>query len=804
MKMLPVILLCLCGCVAAVDPDEAAPVAATVDESITATEQGQQREVQTLARMLGDPDRAASTRSEAAQLLLTKPQNQAKEMLIGFLTDQMNPSARIAVARAIADIGATDTTFVDPLFDMLADDQEPVRSAAAAALGAYDDQAVLAALCRVARDTDTAEPTRLAAAAGLSRRMDKRAVETLIDLLADPEPSLRAASQAALAKLTGIHTFGASRPHWLAWWRANRDKPRQQWLAEQIDTLTRQSENQQRRLNDLQTRLDAALVKLYAATAPSGQAEMVTALLRDPLPEVRLVGLRLASNRVAAGEPSTEDAATVVRSLLSDQSPDVRTNAARLAADLNDAEAAQLIVSRLSVEAEVATRTALIAALGVLGDGEAVGVLMAALIDEPDTVAVEAALAIERLAGRAQLPAVQTDAIVAAVIERHGNSHRSQPRLRRALLSAMRAIGRSEFAPVMRSALADPVASIRLEAIRGLQSLNVAEAAADIAPLAADPDRGVRQAAITTLGALGDPGHLTAVLARTDRDTETDPVIRQRAWETALTLLDKVDDDQLARIATELTGRPDALEYQIRLLEMLAARLDTDKPRQAEARLQLADALLAAGRPVEAADILAETYADAGDHPQAKLLWPAWMRALLAADDAACLTHMADQADQSLFDDAVDLLTQRLAALASAKKYASLIALADAARKHLADRLPPGQLDLIETLRSEATERQQEADRARAAKLISTLTSAEADLRSEAEASLLTMKTRAVAPLVERLRIDLAADAPDIQLQQRIVGLLGALAPELTGFDESADAASKAKVVGAWLAQLGS
>jgi hypothetical protein len=179
------------------------------------------------------------------------------------------------------------------------------------------------------------------------------------------------------------------------------------------------------------------------------------------------------------------------------------------------------------------------------------------------------------------------------------------------------------------------------------------------------------------------------------------------------------------------------------------------------------------------------------------------MKALLAADDTACPTHMTDQKDQNLFDVSVDLLTQRLADLATAGNYLPLIALADAARKHLAERLPPDRLDQIDTLRGEALEQQQEADRARAAKLISALTSAEADQRSEAETSLLAMRIGAVAPLVERLQADLAADAPDVQLQQRIIELLGTLAPDLTGFDESADTATKAKIVNDWLAQMG-
>jgi len=557
-------------------------------------------------------------------------------------------------------------------------------------------------------------------------------------------------------------------------------------------------------VSDLQARLDVAVGRLYVATPASNRAAMVMDLLADPLSEVRLVGLRLATERVANGEPVADGVAAVVRSLLSDRDVRVRTKAALLAADLADPEAVELIMARLDVEVAVEARTALIAALGALGDDRAVDVLLTALVDEPDEAAIEAALALERMVGSVQLTEQQTTTAVAVITERYAENSGSPPRLRRALLSAMRAVDRPEFAAAMRSALADPVATIRLEAIRGLQTLQGIEPAADIAPLAADPDRGVRQAAVTTLGALGDPTHLPAVLARTNADAEPDPVVRQHAWDTALALVAQVDDDRLAKLIADLADRPDALEYRIRMLETLVDRLADDESRRTRTRLQLAEALLAAHRTAEAADILAGAHAEAADSSQADEVWLAWIKALLAAEDLACLTHMAGQEDADLFDDAVELLLRRLADLNAAQRYSPLLALADAAAERLADRLDERVARRIRALQTDAAQRRQAADRDRIARLIASLADAEAAQRDEAAASLRAMGKRAVEPMVRHLRNDLNAEKPNAALQQRLVELLGQLDAELTGFDEAADVAEKVKLVDQWLAQLGS
>ncbi|MFW6146350.1 MAG: HEAT repeat domain-containing protein, partial [Planctomycetota bacterium] len=563
----------------------------------------------------------------------------------------------------------------------------------------------------------------------------------------------------------------------------------------------RQTETQQRHVTALAERLDAALRQLYAATPDAGRQDMIPELLRGTLPETRKTGLALAAKRVAASEPLADETAGLVRGLLDDDDPAVRTAAARLAADLKDEQAAELIMDRLDAETVAEVRSALIAALGAIGDARALDVLVKTVTAGGNGEAVQAALAVERLVTHAP-PADERAAKVAEVlIDRYARSPTSQSDLRRALLRAMRALNHPAFAEVMGSALSDPEAPIRLEAMRGLARLGVTDAADAIARLTADSDRGVRQAAIATLAELGTPAHVEAVLGRTHPDVESDPVVRRRAWQTVPMLMNAADNEAVTRIIDHLADRPDAQPCRIRLMGMLIDRLAADKPRQVAVRMQLAEVLRTEGRPAEAADMLAEALPIAGGDV-ARDVWLAWVEAMLAADDLAVLTAMHDQADDALFAAAVERLVNRLAALRDAGRHEQMAALTEAARSRLGERLTEAQQTALRSIRDGGSTRPSEDAAARVDKLVAALASDDATRREEAEAALLAMEDRAVRPLLLRLRENLAAGQGDTDLQTRLAKILTTLAPDLTGFDDTADQAARLDLVDRWIAQL--
>ncbi|NLF31176.1 MAG: hypothetical protein GX591_09865 [Planctomycetes bacterium] len=793
MRMIHIILLGLCGCVSA---------GAVQGAAAAAPSEREQRQLLTFSRMLTDPARSAETKYDAASLLLGREDQAAASVLAGVLADAGNPSSQTAVARAIADMAAGCEAFVDPLLAMLDSADPAVRQAAAAALGTYTDEAVLARVAQRAADPGAPEPTRLTAIESLSRRIDAQSVETLIALLESPQPTIQAAAAAALQQLTGMRQFGADPLRWRYWWQANQSKPRQQWLADQVEALTRQTDAQQRHIAALTERLDAALRSLYTATPDAGRQALILQLLRDTLPQTRQTGLQLAARRVAAAEPLAAETAPIVRALLADDDPAVRTAAARLAADLKDDQAVTLIMDRLNAEPATEVRTALIAALGTIGDARALDVLLETVAARPNGEAKEAALAVERLVTKTPPADERVQRVVDVLTARYAGSGASQPDLRRNLLRAMRAMKRPAFVEVMCSALKDPEANIRMEAIGGLAALGITDAADAIAALTADSDRGVRQAAIDTLAALGNASHVEAVLARTRPDVETDPVVRQQAWKTVPVLMDKADNEAFAALVDQLADRPDARKQRIVLMGTLIRRLAADKPRQVALRLQLAQALRADDRPAEAVDVLAKALPIAAAGDEARTVWLAWVDALLAADDATVLAIMNDQADGALFAAAVERLVDRLTALRRAGQDQVMATLADAAESRLAGRLTEAQQAAIGSLRANGSRPAADAD-PRMAELLAALAAADAAQRDQAEAALLTMQDRPVRPLLLRLRQELAAARPDSDCQTRLLRILAAVAPQLTGFDAAADRAAQLELIDRWIAQFG-
>lgn len=767
-----------------------------------------QIELQTLTRQLMDPDRAVQTKFEAASLLLAKPYPEATKALEGLLADKSNRSARLAIAKAMSSTGLGKPEFADPLFDMLGDPDPATREAAAGAMTSCKAAWVLDRLARLVNDGRTEETVRLSGIAALSRILDKRSVDTLITLLEAGETNLRAPSAEALAKLTGIPGFGADAVRWRGWWVQNKDKSRQDWLADLSISLTRQNAALEGDAGKLRARLGAALTDLYNTTAAADREALLLGFLKDPLDDVRLIGLQLTTRLASTDPPAAGKMSGLVRMLLNDEDAQIRSASAALIPMLNDPQASQVLMRQLEAESVDAVRRALITALGTLRVPEATDLLLRALADESNATAMAAAVAIERLAEKAPLPDARVQQAVEAITTRYNKCEPSQSDLREALLGAMGVLGRAEFSPVMCQALEDKVATIRLAAVRGLQQMNSPASAKVIAPLVSrDPDRGVRQAAITALGALGSLDHLDTILDRTRDESEKDLAVRQRAWETVLTLLSKAELEDIEMRSSALADRADARDYRIRMLAMMVARL-ADKPdRQIEVQTEMAETLLSAGRPAEAAQQFAlVNKALASDPKRAGEVWIPWISSLLAADDGSALAFMADQADKGMFDQAVYLLMKRLATLQSAGKYETIQTLAEQVPVRLKDKLPPERLQDVQLALKEARDQQFKADRARVGHLVLQLSTGD-DLASKAARTELDgMGKRAVPLLVEHMRTSVTtqpATANSPTVEKTIVQLLAKLAPDLTGYDPTAAPPDKAKTLDRWMKELG-
>lgn len=671
--------------------------------------------LQAYERQLRDPDRDAQTKLEAATLLLGQPSAEATALLVQFLTDATNQPAQLAVARAVTAAGQGHEELVPALFAMLRDKEPTVRAAASGALGIYRSTAVLQGLADLARDTQADEPARTAAVQALSRFLDKAAVDALIGLLDDREPNVRTAAAEALTRLTGIRAFGADGTRWREWWLANKDKSRQQWLDDLLESLVRQNATVEEQRTRLASRLATAMNELYAATPAADRPARLLAYLRDPVADVRLVGLQLTSQRQASAEPVAPETARLLETLLVDQDPRVRAESARLTAALKGPAAMPVLVQCLQSETADIVREAIVAGIGTLGDPSTVDLLLAALAKEPNGAAVAAANAISRLADRTPLTPEQAQAVASVAIERYGRSQPSQARLREALLAAMAAAGRPESAEVVRSALRQEPATVRVAAIRGLQRLNDTDSVPLLAAMIgsgaqADADRGVRQAAVMALATLGGLDQLQAVLRCTDSQVEGDQGVRTAAWEATINLLTNASVEQVGSVAAGLADRSDAGLFHVRVLRLQLDKLADDPRAQIDVRVRLARALQAAGLPLEAPKELAlACQAATPDSEQGRQVWLLWMDSLLQTNDPLVLNYMAEQRDAALFTTAAEAMMRRLATLETDGQTDAIAVLCDQALVRLADRLAAGQRDELRRLLGEARARQSQA-----------------------------------------------------------------------------------------------
>lgn len=786
-KACQLLLLCLCGCAAA-----GGPPAPAAPAPIAAADQA---ELNTLSDMLCAADSSPKTRYQAATLLLAKSHPRAGEILLQALADRFRRPAGVAVALAVAQSGQCRAEFVVPLFAMIGDPDAAVCQSAAAALSQSRDAAVRKKLCDMAGDNSLSNVPRLACIAAMGRMLDTPSIETMVTLLDDPSADIRMGSADSLSRLTGIRGLAGDSTAWRAWWKENEGKPHEQWLADMAEGLSHQNAQLQGELLAVRRRLADATRLCHESTPAPKRGEMVLAMLQDPLVEVRLLGLELATRQLAAREPLAPGAGEAVRTLVDDGEPSVRAAAAMLMAGLQLPGTDAVLLGRLKLEPAADVRIALIKSLAAMRVGEAFDPILAELAGPGDSQAAAAAAAIGKLAEAGALSDSQV-ARAAEVISRRYKQAQETETVRTALLAVMRILGRSEFAPVIREALSDKAPAVRLEAVRALGVIRAATAE-DVAPLTQDPDRGVRQAAMETLAVLGDTRSISVVLDRT-LAAEADPAVRQKAWETLVSLLDKADTEKVAAVAKGLADRPEAREYRIRVLTLLVDRYKNDPAARAGTQAELGELLLAADQPARAAEALAAAYPAAADGRRGRL-WLMWVEALLWADDPSALTQMSEQRDGELFTAAVERLCQRLEVLRAAERYPAAVVLADQALARLGDRLAATSREGITAWRADCDRRGHEADAARVAGLLKALNSPDTTAGDQARRELLAMGKRATLPMVEQFRSSIGDEAARGQMEKNVPALLSVIDSRFTGYDPAAPLDERTRVVEAWL-----
>ncbi len=765
----------------------------------------EQAEIETLKGQLADSGRSAKTKIEAAALLLNRNDPQGVAVLQRFLIDSGNRPGQLAVAEAITRNGGGPSVLIEPLFDLLLGEEPSVRVAAGRALAAYKDQEVREMLVNLTSDQEHDRQIRLVAIRSLQTVSAKSVVEAMVALLADSDRQISEAAAESLAKLTNITAFGNDTERWKLWWKRNRKKDRSEWLLDFTEALSAANTELEAENTRLRERLSQAMTDLYTATPPAQQEAVLLGFLRDPLAEVRLVATGLSDRKITTNEGISEQLVLEVREMLSDADARCRRSAAMLLANLGDADSVTALLERLKVEQASSVREGLLMALGQSRDPRALPIMLTEIASPDSRTSAAAALALGRIV-EVHPPDADTKANAVDALNNRcalADKGSDDAPLREALLTAMGKVGDKDFVTGLLEGLKDEAATVRLAAVNALAKVADEAAAPKLRPLVdADPDRGVREAAVVALGALGGVEHLGAILRRTDPSAEIDPAVREGAWTVVMDILSNADAKTLRAIAEQLKDRPDAPDQRIRILQMLSDALSgTASDSEGDACRQLGLALLEANRPAEAGPHLARAWEiyQKNQNPIALVVWDEWIAGLLAADDPTAIKVMDEQEDDERFAAALQRLIERVEQLVSKNEDSSAILLAQATLKELPYRLTVDEREAIQKLLDESLAQQKQTDRREVARLVVQLRSPEEALAKSALAQLEGMGDRAVAPLLVELKAALSADHGDAKLESAILSALGRIAPDLVGYDAAGPIDEKLKLIDAWL-----
>jgi HEAT repeat protein len=767
----------------------------------------EQKEFNTLSGQLSDPSRSTKTKLEAAELLLAKKYPQAVDALKDFLAGD-NLAARIAVAQAISRGNGAESRseFIDPLLAMLTGEDAEVRPAAAKALAIYKDDSVVEKLVGIVADRKRDRAVRVDTIAALQSALDKRTVDALVRLLDDRDATIRDAAAEALANLTNIKAFRTNRRLAKQWWNRNRDKPPSKWLAELADSLARGKAELEVINELLRARLALALRNQYDAVPEAQREALLLDFLSDPLADARLAGTSLAEVKISGGQEISEKLQTRIRAMVKDPDPRVRQASAMLVAHQGDAEALGALLAGLKTEEKQDVRQAIFIALGHIKSPEALPAVVAGIASSYDSVAAAAALALSRIASAKPLTGDVLAQASLALVKRYKRKGQEDQvaavAMREAVLTAMGAVRHKSFMAVLRLALKDTEATVRLAAVNSLAQAGQAADADAIAALVGDSDRGVRVASIVALGKVGGQKYLATILKRTDPKAEPDQAVRKQALEVAMGLWAGASIPTLREEEQRLDGREDEINQRIVILEILVSRLKAVDSSELSPELRkLGQALLTGARPAEAAGHFRKAY-DAmllAKDVKASEAWLEWVEALLAADDPAAIKAMAPQNDGELFLAARKALSTRFAALVKAERYAPAILLAERAVENLAQRLTVDERKAFQSALIDARLAQRGADRKRVALLVGRLTAPDESARSKASGELQVMALRAVVPLLEILKSSAEDEEADPRVAQAILIVLKQVAPKLTGYDPEAAKAQRIKIIEGWL-----
>jgi HEAT repeat protein len=745
-------------------------------------------------------------RKLGAKKLLESPTSDGADRLALVLkVSPPDAAAQLAVCQAIASSEHPPASLIDPLLSLLGAQQLELGGPISNALRRFDPGMVLERLQPLARDESVAMETRLSATAALGAMGDDiRAVAALVEQTGDKNKQIRVAALSALAQAAGVELTDAAAA--ASWWKQRQAFTQADWTGEVQARRLAENRKLQADRQLLTARLTTAYRELYLHTPEADRPRKLLSFLMDELPEVREAGLALVNAAITDRKNVSSEVKARLIEMISDPYPGLRLKVAQIIGDLRLANAVSRLIEAVSMEGDHRARAALVDALGRLGGAQAVPALIERLNDDVPSVAAHAAAALASIA-RSSAPEDRTNIenIASAIADRFAMIPATDDDLREKFLDAMTRIGTESFRPIFKAEMAgDRSVRIRRAAISGLAAFTDLATADDVLPLISAAEPEIRLAAVTALGKCGRrETDLTTLSGRLDAKSESDPPVRQRAWESYLAIADRLPPQDHLRVAEQF-AKPDDKIAQRQRLELLSAlqtsslRFEQLKSKNSDKRLDLleamADAHMKLGEFAPAAACLtqaADLAQGAANGRFAALAARSVAVLLVGHEDEAAVQRIKDllnpegqeaSPDKAILAQTVlDELKARVEAVVDAATYT------DAAR--LLDSLSALSQKFGNDFETRLTSFREAAQASRASAVDALLNAAGVDAQAEAKlqgfsADVVLMRIHA------RLTDPAPTSAPSPAAEERLVQFARRIAPDWPGYSLD-DSASK-------------
>ena len=543
--------------------------------------------------------------------------------LIKILAASKDATARQAVVQALATSDSVPGNFVPPLLSLLGTPPNELGEQVIKALRRAKDDVMDKAQALAANEKGPL-PKRLGAVRLLGRLPRRQAVTMLIKLL-EAEKSTQVAEQIYATLENRLRWFGdlpaARTPQgWAEWDNTHLFADEQAWHEANVKALESRLREAVEEREHLRRTVEGLMAQAYHATPNDAKDKLLLAWLAKG-EAGRLTALTLIHTRVRQDPTGGKPSAALTDRLLemvADDDPGVREAVAWLLKELRDPKAVKHLLDRLASEKASGPRTAIVNALGYLGDGSTfdplVGLLKPTDKAPPEAPAIraEAAGALAQLAGK--LTPEQRKLASQALQQAYQTLDASQVGSCQSFVSAMATatLVNPGMLEAFKQALGRPgdgAAGLREAAARGLGLINDPKAVEAVRNGIGDPHPKVRKACAEALAAAvtPTPTELGALEARIDPKTEPDDAVRQAAWKSILAIGAKVDlAAGLAAADRNAPKKPDDKPGATRFVDLMlvleprfaAAKLPPDQ-RAAHVE-RIGDALVILGRAVQA------------------------------------------------------------------------------------------------------------------------------------------------------------------------------------------------------------